>query len=300
MSMTYGVGLDTTVDKLNLEIRFLLTHKYGPSGLRRLGQIIKECDLDNNGWLCPYEFELALNRIGVFFKKHEATALFLYYDKNGDGQLDYQEFLQSFRETLNNRRLGLVKKVYNSLDFKRSGKVPKEDAAVFYRPEVNRDYVHGGLSAEQALNEFWSHFQTNEDGTLSSEQFTHYYTDISSVVGSDENFATIMRLTWGILEDETPAPEPIILKYVNLLREKLINKTNGVLDEYLLAGMYRDYNTNKSGFLSKTELAAMAIRQNVDMPNCVLDGLFNKFSSGRLNYVDFEEFNNFILFDTYK
>jgi Ca2+-binding EF-hand superfamily protein len=97
MSATWGVGLDTTVSKLNLEIRFRLTQRFGHKGLRKLYQIIKGCDLDNSGDLSKEEFESALNHIGLFFAKHQATALFLYYDQNCDGRIGYNEFLNSFR-----------------------------------------------------------------------------------------------------------------------------------------------------------------------------------------------------------
>ena len=32
MSQTWGVGLDATVERLQLDIRFRLSHKYGPFG----------------------------------------------------------------------------------------------------------------------------------------------------------------------------------------------------------------------------------------------------------------------------
>jgi len=47
---------------------------------------------------------------------------------------------------------------------------------------------------------------------------------------------------------------------VKLLREKLIGKTRGVMDEYKMNEMFVEYDTEKSGLLTMIELQAMSVR----------------------------------------
>lgn len=38
-----------------------------------------------------------------------------FYDKNGDGNISYEEFVEGLREPLNDRRKKIVRKAFNSV-----------------------------------------------------------------------------------------------------------------------------------------------------------------------------------------
>lgn len=97
-----------------------------------------------------------------------------------------------------------------------------------------------------------------------------------------------------------PPSDSVINDFVKLLREKLMGKTRGVMDEYKLPEMFREYDTEKSGLLTRTQLQAMAIRLGLEMPDMVAEGLFSRFTSNRGDFVEFRQFHEFILYDTYK
>lgn len=59
MSHLYGVGLDITCKKINLEFKLQL-RKRGGIGIRSLRLIFKRFDENGNGKLDAYEFEQAL------------------------------------------------------------------------------------------------------------------------------------------------------------------------------------------------------------------------------------------------
>lgn len=62
------------------------------------------------------EFEKCLGSFGFFPKKVELQALMKYFDKNSDGSIDFEEFISSLSEPLNQRRKILVEKIYSQLD----------------------------------------------------------------------------------------------------------------------------------------------------------------------------------------
>jgi len=64
----------------------------------------------------PEEFEKGLASFGFFLKKIDLQTLIKYYDKDGDGSLNFEEFIGGIREPLNERRTKLVLKLYNAID----------------------------------------------------------------------------------------------------------------------------------------------------------------------------------------
>lgn len=48
--------------------------------------------MNDNGVLCPTEFNNVLISYGCTFKENEVNALFNKYDRDGSGYLDYEEF----------------------------------------------------------------------------------------------------------------------------------------------------------------------------------------------------------------
>lgn len=197
--------------------------------------------------------------------------------------------------------MSIVKKVFRNIDLNDDGKMSKEEAEIFYRPEaVNQDYIQGNITKEDSITQFFSYLKLDHEGYCTWEEFKNYYTDVSSVTGKDENFVNVITNTWGINEGAVLPEECVINDFVKLLREKLIGKTNGVLDEYKLREMFSEYDREKSGLLTKIELQAMAVRLGLEIPDPVVYGLFKRFSSHRGDFMEFNQFNQFILYDTYK
>jgi len=301
MSATYGVGLDTLVERLNLDIKFRLTAKYGNKGLRVLYKVVADHDIDKSGDLDPEEFIKALNYIGIFCKKHEQTALFQYYDKNKDGRVNYNEFLDSFRISMNQRRLEYIKKVFKGIDLNNDGLVSLDEATIFYKAEaVDLKYIQGDHTKSDAVKEFVSLIQHDEQGNFGLNEFINYYTDISSTIGKDEIFGDILYNTWGICENWKAATDQEVHDYIKILREKLINKTSGVMDEYLLASRFKEYDADKSGLLHRVQLQAICMKLNIEIPDNIVTTMFSKLSSCRGDFVLFKQFQDFILYNTYK
>jgi len=55
-----------------------------------------------------------------------------FYDVNGDGNINYEEFIRGLREDLNKRRLAMVQKVFACIDRDGSGKITVADIQNIY------------------------------------------------------------------------------------------------------------------------------------------------------------------------
>ncbi len=78
----YGVGLNTTVNRINLEFRSFLAQNKGGTSVRNLKRIFKQFDADKSGRLDLEEFEKCLASFGFFLKKVDYQALLKFYDRN--------------------------------------------------------------------------------------------------------------------------------------------------------------------------------------------------------------------------
>ena len=92
----YGVGLNVTIQKINLELKLHIAKKVGAS-VKKLSNIFTQYDRNGNRRLDIKEFEQCLAAFGFFPKKVDLQALLKFYDKNGDGCIDFEEFIGAIR-----------------------------------------------------------------------------------------------------------------------------------------------------------------------------------------------------------
>jgi Ca2+-binding EF-hand superfamily protein len=91
----FGVGLDFTVKKINQDLKLYIKNK-GLS-LAKLRTLFNKMDINKNHRLEISEFEKGLSSFGFFMKINDLQALHKMYDLNGDGGVDFDEFLKSIR-----------------------------------------------------------------------------------------------------------------------------------------------------------------------------------------------------------
>lgn len=71
------------------------------------------------------DFRIGLNdqQVGIAFK---------IFDRDGSGEISYDEFLRSIRGSMNPRRVALAKKAYNIMDSDKSGQLDINDIRQTY------------------------------------------------------------------------------------------------------------------------------------------------------------------------
>ncbi len=75
--------------------------------------------------------------------------------------------------------------------------------------------------------------------------------------------------------------------------------TTGTNEEFLMKKLFRDFDTNNSGFLTLDELYAMMIKLEIPIARKYLNALFSKFDTNKNGYIEYQEFANYILNDPY-
>jgi len=104
------------VDKIKKTLK-----QRGANGIRGLGIVFRRMDNNKCRKLDRYEFMWGLKENGHNLSPSEFERVFKYFDRNNDGKITYDEFLNTLRGDLNDRRRGLVDQAYNKLDRDKSG-----------------------------------------------------------------------------------------------------------------------------------------------------------------------------------
>jgi len=194
----YGVNQDVMVRELNLQFKLAIQQK-GGVGLRTLKVIFKRMDFNGNKKLDSSEFEQALAAFGIFPKKVELQALMRHYDVDGDGNISYDEFIRGLRDELTERRKVMVNKAFAMLDRDGSGQINIQDITGIYDVSMNPEFLEGRKTRDEILQDFLNNFdgaKGNNDGIVTMQEWTDYYTDLSMSTPSDEYFVRMMESTW--------------------------------------------------------------------------------------------------------
>lgn len=217
------------------------------------------------------------------------------------------------REPMNKRRTDLVSKVFSSFlkdansdsillsDLSTSHILTKILPSLASALNVSRniDYLQGKKTKEKLLEEFSMNFDTL-DGRILRDDLLRYYEDVSLSVPSDEYFVNLIQQSWGVVEEEVNEVNPETIKQiVKTLRQRLIQKTSGNHDEFVMRKLFNDFDLNGSGNLSLEELYAMMIKLEIPIQKKYLGAVFNKFDINGNGVIEFEEFLNYIINNPY-
>ena len=105
----------------------------------------------------------------------------------------------NLRDELTERRRAMVNKAFAMLDRDGSGQINIQDIAGIYDVSMNPEFLEGRKSREEILQDFLNNFdgaKGNNDGVVTMQEWTDYYTDLSMSTPSDEYFVRMMESTW--------------------------------------------------------------------------------------------------------
>lgn len=233
----------------------------------------------------------------MFFSKIEMQALMKYYDVDGDGQINLEEFLRGLRDALTERREAMVWRAFALMDRDGSGQIEAKDVAHLYDVSQHREFIEGTKTKDEILADFLNSFdgvKGNNDGIISKDEWYEYYTDLSVSVPSDDYFVQMMESTWNICEDEDDAEyHAKIEQYVSYVNSQLRNLTGGSSDEGLLRKIYDDFDLNQNGMITIDEFANMVAKLEISVERKYLRGIFRHIDLDKSGAIEFNEFADF-------
>ena len=164
-----------------------------------MGRKFRIMDDDGSKTINDYEFRKCMNELGLTLSDSETRALFSYFDRDGSGNLSFDEFLVGVRGAMNPRRKGLVGIAFSRFDKNGDGKVGIDDLMGVYNGKKHPDVIAGRKTEQQVLGEFLDTFDVGDhDGTVTLDEFEHYYAGLSASIDNDDYFELMIRNAWHI------------------------------------------------------------------------------------------------------
>jgi len=138
-----------------------------------------------------------LRIIGINLNEEQCAALLKHFDKDGNGTINFNEFLIAIRGDLNASRTEWIKKAYAKLDVNGDGQVTLDDIAKLYDVSKHPEIVNGSMTPKEVFMQFMSLWDTQiPDGIITMDEFCDYYRDVSASIDNDEFFGVMMTAAW--------------------------------------------------------------------------------------------------------
>ncbi len=224
-----------------------------------------------------------------------------YYDKNGDGSISYEEFVAGLREPLNERRLGIVKKAFASLDKNNSGKIPVSGINATYDVHAHPRFLNGSYTRGELVAEFLLNFESAKTGYVTLKEFIDHYSEVAMTYTHDDGFVNLVENSWCISEDEGAGVFKQQVEFIiGALRLKLRTMANESSEEFVLRNIFKDFDLDASGSLTINEFSGIFHKLAIACDRKYVSALFKKFDTNGNGVIEFEEFANWMIYDAYK
>eukprot|EP00794_Sanderia_malayensis_P012752 gene12752-14059_t len=164
-----------------------------------LAKHFKKMDKSGDGVLDKSELKAALKDFRLAIPDQHFDYIWNLVDTNEDGKLDYGEFVRGFIGEMNEFRKRLVRKAFARLDTSKAGFTRKDDLIKFFSAKKHPKVLSGEKSEAEITNELVLAFEASEKrGEISYSEFIDFYEGLSIQTETDQEFASIMRSSWGV------------------------------------------------------------------------------------------------------
>ena len=171
--------------------------KRGAMMIRGIGRVFRILDDNRNRQIEKNELMWGLKDFDIHLSEEQVVVLIKHFDRDGNGTINFDEFLVALRGDLNEDRLQYIKGAYDKLDVNKDGLVKLDDIASLYDVSQHPDVMAGRKTPTEAYKEFMSMWDTQvADGIVTFDEFCEYFKDVSASIDTDEYFAAMMISAW--------------------------------------------------------------------------------------------------------
>jgi len=281
------------LDGINNKIRQQLFRK-GTRGLSGVARVFRQADFNGNKKLDKDEFEEAMSFAGLFLTKAEVSKLFQSYDRDGDGNINYEELLHGIQLPLSKPRREMVEKAFAILDRDQSGLIDSTDLEKVYDASKHPDVQEGKRTAKEVTEIFLNGFETGKikDGKVTQKEFFDYYTDLGASIPSDAYFVQMMQSCWKISPEGAEAAATNMGRMLGLLRQKVTQKTKtGGNVKRKLKTAFQHFDGDESGKVTKDEFRATMEHFGIVVNDKEIEQFYTDYAGedGLLGYDEFTD-----------
>ena len=150
------------------------------------------------------EYDFGLN-------EQELKELFMDFDRDGVGKINYDDFLRVMRGELSENRKNLVRNLFQTLDKEQKGVISLDELFSLYNPLGSFECKVLNFPPQEAMKYFVTTFSGNhkylngDEGVnkpADADEFEDYYESVSIMIPDDNMFRDVLLGSWGLIKDE--------------------------------------------------------------------------------------------------
>lgn len=196
-------SLEAEAEPLNLakgvidNLRAAIIKRAGSDSIAAIGLRFRLMDREvKDGLLSATEMMVGLKQVGIQLSVMDAEVVLKALDKDGSGQVCFDEFIFALRGVPNTRRKGLIDQAFQILDPNGDGSVSHEEMMTIYDVSAMPEVQEGKLTPKEAMTRFMSLFDHDADNKITLKEFRTYYAGVSASIDDDDYFELMMRNAW--------------------------------------------------------------------------------------------------------
>ena len=210
-TMKYNVN---KIEDILTHLRSILIER-GYTGIMSMRRTFMLMDENSNKKISFDDFDKLFKTFRYDLSETEINNLFNYYDKGGNGFINYELFINELCGNLNQFRKNILKQVFDKLDNEEKGFITVGIIRHEYNPRGNPLVRQGKRCEDEILAEFLDvleyHFnlliEKNEDDIdvneikVDFEEFCNFYKNISLCIEDDKYFEIMVLSEWGVQKE---------------------------------------------------------------------------------------------------
>ncbi|EAX96145.1 EF hand family protein [Trichomonas vaginalis G3] len=186
-----SVSIKPSLEELLARIRAKIISR-GSTGIQGLGRLFRIADDNGDRKIdLKNEFPKLMGDIGVLLNKAEIAELGVLLDRNGDGSIDFDEFVFYLGPPMNAARQGAIDDVFNQLDADKSGTFDLNDIRI-RNPNLTQS------DQQNIAQNLFRSFDKNGDNSITKEEFNLYYREVSPNFNTDQQFIETIYRSWNL------------------------------------------------------------------------------------------------------
>lgn len=220
-----------------------------------------------------------------------------YYDTDGDGNINYNEFLSGLKDDLSERRVNMVRKAFAMMDRNKSGSITVSDIQGVFDVSMNPEFLEGRRTKDEILHLFLDQFEGsrgNKDGVITWNEWYDYYSDLSMSTPSDEYFVRMMESTWQIPEKDDAEATKQTVKHLHAeVKSRILQLARN--DRVLFRKIFNDFDLNGSESLTIDEVNNLIAKLRISVERKYIYPFFKIVDANNSGAIEFEEFEAYLL-----
>ncbi|EGR28430.1 hypothetical protein IMG5_175680 [Ichthyophthirius multifiliis] len=159
---------------------------------RALGRACTKADNFLNGYLELSEFQWVLKEVEFQLTKTEFNNLFKYFDKNNDGKIYYQNFINLVRGNVSQQVVDSIAQKYSNLQSQ--GPVSVASIVRNYNSLAVQEIYHTKKCAQELSKEFQDQWQSYvSQPQVSQDQFVDFFVDVFAFSQNEDKFQNYIQ-----------------------------------------------------------------------------------------------------------